>query len=100
VLFAVCGPWSDRTAADDKGAKAGAKVRVQLPQNWGKIGLEENQKQRIYRIRADAHAKIDALERQIEEIKTREKKDMEAVLTAAQKARLREILAGKAPSDK
>jgi hypothetical protein len=99
LLVAFSVPWLNSAAADDKGGKAGAKLRVQLPQNWGKIGLEESQRQRIYRIRGDAQVKIDVLEKQIEEIKTQEKKDMEAVLTAAQKARLREILAGKAPSE-
>src|SRR5262245_24221200 len=87
--------------AQDKGKDTPpGKVRGQLPQNWGKLGLTDEQKQKIYDIRGKVRAKVDDLQAKIKDLQDQERKDMEGVLTAAQKARLREIIAGKAPGDK
>jgi hypothetical protein len=101
VFALLCSPWTAGNAADDKSDKApDTRMRGQLPQNWGKLGLNDEQKQKIYRIQNETRAKVDALEKQIMDLKASEKKELEKVLTTAQKARLREILSGKAPSDK
>jgi Spy/CpxP family protein refolding chaperone len=101
ALLALCSPWvegQDPTKPKDSKDPA-PKMRGQLPQNWGKLGLSDEQKQKIYDAQNKHRAKIDALQKQITELKDQEKKDMENVLTDAQKARLREIVAGKAPAD-
>jgi len=97
-LLAVCSPW---VAGDDppKAKEPAAKMRGQLPQNWGKLGLSEEQKQKVYTVQNEYKAKIDALRRQVTELQTQERKDMENVLTDAQKTRLRELAASKAPAD-
>lgn len=102
LLAAFCSPWAtgDDKKPDDKPADSGAKMRGQLPQNWSKLGLSEEQKQRVYKVQNDIRAKIDSLQKQINDMKEQERKELEKVLTPAQKERLREILTGKAPSDK
>jgi hypothetical protein len=89
VLVLFAGGWL--VAQDVKGT---------LPANWGKLGLSDEQKQKVYKAQADHKTKIAALEKQIKELKEEEKTAMEAVLTPAQKARLKEILLGKVPADK
>jgi Spy/CpxP family protein refolding chaperone len=97
AFIGLANPWVE---GQDRAKDAPAKLRGQLPQNWGKLGLTDEQKQRVYRIQSEVRSKVDALEAQIADLKEKERKDLEGVLTAAQKARLREILAGKGPKDK
>lgn len=80
--------------------KVTTKYRGQLPANWGKLGLTDEQKQKIYEIQTKVREKTEELARQIRELKEKERKDMETVLTDEQKAALRKILADKAPPEK
>ena len=83
-------------------------ARGVLPANWGKIGLEQEQKNKIYKIQADYKAKIEPLENQLRELRAKEKTELEAVLTDQQKAKYKEIILsrplekpeGKKPEDK
>src|SRR5205823_2974854 len=101
ALLVVGSPWvTGQDAGRSKDSREPApKMRGQLPPNWGKLGLSDEQKQKVYEAQNKHRAKIEALQKQIAELRDQEKKDMEAVLTDAQKARLREIVSGKAPSD-
>ena len=100
AIVGLCGPWvSGQDKAKSKDDKdAPAKFRGQLPANWGKLSLSDEQKQKVYEVQGKFQSKIDALAKQIKDLKDEEKKEMEHVLTEAQKARLRELLAGKAPA--
>ncbi len=80
--------------ADDK--KESTKGGEKLPAQWGKLGLSDEQKQKIYSIEDEYKSQIDTLEKQVKELRHKEKVAMEAVLTDAQKARLKEILLEKA----
>lgn len=71
------------------------KAKGFLPQNWGKIGLTDDQKQEIYKIQAKHNGEIEKLEAKIKEIKGARDKEMKGVLTADQKKKLDEILTGK-----
>ena len=71
------------------------KVKGMLPQNWGKIGLTDDQKQDIYKIQGKYNTEIDKLEAKIKELKGTRDKEMRAVLNADQKKKLEEILTGK-----
>lgn len=95
AMLALCGTWAE---GQDK--TKDAKLRGQLPANWGKIGLTDEQKQKVYRVQTDYRGKIEVLEKQIDDLKSKQLKDMENVLTDAQKARLREITAGKGAGGK
>jgi len=95
AMMLLTGPF---LSGQDK-SSGGGKARGQLPANWSKLGLDDTQKEKVYKIQAEYRPKIEDLQKQLAEIRDKEKKDLEAVLTPAQKARLREILVGKAPSD-
>ena len=97
ALFAVALLGSGWLMADD--AKISSKGKGSLPANWGKLGLSDDQKKQIYSIIGEYRAKIDALQVQIDDMKRKEKADLTKVLTPAQKARLKEILASKAGAD-
>jgi Spy/CpxP family protein refolding chaperone len=71
------------------------KAKGMLPQNWGKIGLTDDQKQEIYKIQGKYNAEIDKLEAKIKELKGTRDKEMKAVLSADQKKKLDDILIGK-----
>jgi hypothetical protein len=69
-------------------------IKRQLPKNFSKLGLTDKQKKEVYKIRAKYAAKIEELNKQLKELKGKEKTDTENVLTAAQKARLKELNSG------
>lgn len=93
ALLLVTGGWL--TGADTKD-----KIKGTLPANWGKLGLTDDQKQKVYKVQAEYKDKIADLEKQIKELKEKERGEMEKVLTDEQKKRLKEILGSKAPDDK
>jgi Spy/CpxP family protein refolding chaperone len=73
--------------------------RGRLPPLWSRLGLTDEQKQKVYQVQGEYAAKIDGLQRQIDDLRRKERADMEKVLTNAQKARLRELLTGRAPAE-
>jgi hypothetical protein len=87
---------------DDKDSKKDTKAVRQgsLPPNYSKLGLSPDQKKKIQEIQGEYRGKIQELEEQIRDLRKKEKSEVEAVLTDTQKARLREILLEKAPSDR
>jgi Spy/CpxP family protein refolding chaperone len=80
----------DKTTKD---GKTPDKVRGQLPAYYKKLGLRDDQTQKIYRLRADYKSKVDALKKKIEQLRTDEREDLEKVLTPEQLKRLRELRA-------
>jgi hypothetical protein len=85
---------------DKKADKTSAKVKGTLPANWSKLGLSDEQKQKVYTAQSEYRGKIADLEAKIKELKKQEREEMEKVLTDAQKARLKELLLEKAPTEK
>ena len=63
-----------------------------LPANWAKLGLSDDQKQRVHEIQSKWGLKIDELRKQLTELQKKQKEDLDEVLTAAQRARLKEIV--------
>ncbi|GBD35168.1 hypothetical protein HRbin36_00273 [bacterium HR36] len=61
------------------------KVTGRLPQGFGKLGLSEEQKQKIYKIQAEYEAKIQALRAQIKKLEEEERVQVFGVLTPQQK---------------
>jgi Spy/CpxP family protein refolding chaperone len=80
-------------------AQEKAKGRGSLPSGWSKLGLSDDQKKQVYSLQAEYRTKIDALQLQIDELKKKERAELAKVLTPAQKARLKEILASKSGAD-
>jgi hypothetical protein len=73
------------------------KAKGSLPQNWSKLGLTDEQKQKVYSIQGQYRTKIDGLQQQVKQLQKQERDELGRVLTDAQKARLKEILASKVP---
>lgn len=68
------------------------QLRGVLPPNWGKIGLNEEQEQKVFKIQSDTKERIGALEKQIAELRGKEKQALLDVLTDEQKKKLILIL--------
>ena len=68
-----------------------AKYRGTLPPNWKKLGLTDDQTQKVYKVQARYGEQIDKLEEQIKELKGKRDKERYEVLTAEQKKRLDEL---------
>ena len=95
VLSFLAGGWLlsgvTTRAADDE---IKPKLRGTLYKQWKELGLTDEQKQQVYKIQADYKVKIEELGRRIAALKKEERAKAEAVLTPAQKARLKELLSG------
>jgi hypothetical protein len=81
----------------DKKDKTKAK---QLPSNFAKLGLSDDQKKKVHAIQDEYGDKIAALAKQLEELKNKQREETYAVLTDDQKEQLKKILTEKvgAPS--
>lgn len=79
--------------------KKDAPVKGQLPAQWKKLGLNDDQVKKIYGVQTEYRGKINELKDKIKDLEKQERAEMEKVLTDAQKARLKEILLEKAPAD-
>lgn len=85
--------------------KAGAETRKKavdpsrrVPNYFGQLGLTEDQRESIYKVQAKNQPQIDALEKQLEDLRAQALKECEAVLTADQKRMLGERRASAAGS--
>ena len=69
ALLVVGSPWvTGQDAGRSKDSREPApKMRGQLPPNWGKLGLSDEQKQKVYEAQNKHRAKIEALQKQIAE---------------------------------
>src|SRR5262245_55529239 len=65
-----------------------AKSDNRLPNNYGKLGLSEEQRKKNYAIQDLYSAQIDELEKKIAELKAKQTAETEAVLTAEQRTSL------------
>lgn len=91
--------WAQEGKDAKKEESPPQRLRGQLPPNFRKLGLSDEQVQKIYRIQADYQAKVKELEEQIKKLKTQEKSEIEKVLTKAQRDRLKEIISGEDKKD-
>jgi hypothetical protein len=80
-----------------KPPEAPTKVRGYLPKYFKSLGLSDEQKQTIYKLRASYAAKVDALTEQIRALHKAEAAEIDKLLTDAQKARLKELKLGEQP---
>lgn len=66
-----------------------------LPQGWSKLGLSDDQKKQVYKVRGEIRDKIEDLKQQITALEKEEKTLTSKVLTPAQRSRLKELLLSK-----
>jgi Spy/CpxP family protein refolding chaperone len=69
-------------------AKSARPFRGRLPNFWSKIGLTEQQKQRIYAHQLEVRPKLEELERQLEAVRAELREKMEKELSDSQKQEL------------
>lgn len=67
-------------AKDSKKAASGDR----LPANYAKIGLSEDQRKKIYEVQNKFEAEINTLEKQIADLKAKQKAEVESILTPEQ----------------
>ena len=79
--------------AGEGAATAESKPRGRLPIYYGKLGVSDDQRDKIYTIQAEYDAQLDELLAQLEELRAKRDRAVEGVLTAGQKQRLRELRA-------
>ena len=81
---------SGKAAKTEKGegAKKSAKSGDRLPANYGKIGISEEQRKKIYDIQNKYDDQIAALQKQLADLRAKETAEVEAVLTPEQKKAL------------
>ena len=95
VRPALIAQESGKTAAKAEkaeGAKKAARSGDRLPPNYGKIGVNEEQRKKIYEIQNKFDDQIAALQKQIADLRAKEKAEVEAVLTADQKKALQSAI--------
>jgi hypothetical protein len=99
-LVAVGSLVGDDKKADTKDPEP--RARGILPKYYKQLGVTDDQKQAIYKIENTYTAKIDALQKQIKDLKAEELVAIEKVLTKAQLDRLQELRNGDKdkPADK
>jgi hypothetical protein len=81
-----------KSGPDDTPAPSG-KVKGTLPANYGKLGLTDEQRQKVVKIHASFKSKIDALKEQMEDLSNQERVELNKVLNDTQRTRLRELRA-------
>ena len=99
VLLTCCSivGWSqDSAKPTTKGAAAEKKAEDKkptnrLPSNYGKLGLTDAQKDKVYAVQEKYDAQLDALEEQIKLLKAKRSSETEAVLSVEQKKILKDL---------
>ena len=56
-----------------------------MPRNFAQVGLTPDQKERIYKIQAKHHVKIDELQKQLDNIRAEMMTECEGILTTEQR---------------
>ena len=80
---------SKKAAAGD--TKSDKKSANRLPVYFGKIGLTDEQREKIYAVQAKSSEQIDALKKQLQDLEQKRDDEIQAVLTAEQKTKLAEL---------
>ena len=72
-------------------------LKGKLPKLYSKLGLTDEQRQKVFTIQSDYNTKIDSLNKQIKTLRAQEKGELEKVLTDDQKAALTRLILQSAP---
>jgi Spy/CpxP family protein refolding chaperone len=70
-------------------------IKGKLPLYWKGLGLSDEQKQKVFKIRDDYGTKIKSLNDQLKKLRDEEQKELSLVLTPQQRQALRDIIAKK-----
>lgn len=92
LTLGACVAGSSLLLAQNEPA-ARKETRGPLPANYGKLGLSDEQREKLYPIHEEYQAKIDALSAQIKQLQNERNAKFREHLTAGQKERLKELAA-------
>lgn len=82
-----------KTTAEPAKTEAKKEPKGRLPNNFGKLGLSDEQKDKVYAVQAKYAEEIARLQKQLAEVRAKVKVETEALLTADQKTKLAGIVA-------
>lgn len=91
LTLSLCVAGSSLLLAQSEPAKK--ETRGPLPANYGKLGLSDEQKEKLYPIHEEYQKKIDDLSAQIKQLQSERNAKFREHLTPGQKERLKELLA-------
>lgn len=97
VLLSVHAGYTQEKKSDAK--KPAAEAKGRLPNNYGRLGLSDEQRDKIYGIQGKYDRDIDKLEAQIADLKSKRDTEIAAILTPQQKTQLTEIMAASKKKD-
>ncbi len=83
------------TAQNDGDASVATnkEYRGPLPAHYGKLGMSDAQKEKVYSIQDSYEEQIEKLRKQIEQIEAKREAEIATLLTPGQKLRLKELRA-------
>ena len=73
--------------------KTPRKARGRVPTHYGRVGLSDAQKEKIYAVQSEFNDRIAELQKQIQDLEARRNTEVESVLTPGQKKQLEELRA-------
>ena len=91
LSFLVPQPSTAQNENDTPAAQQKTDPRGPLPYYYGKLGLDEEQREKLYAIQDEYKTRIEAVEKQIAQIRGEQDAKMQLLLTAGQKLRLQEL---------
>ena len=91
ALTVLTSGWSMGQDKPEKRDTPAVPAKGTLPRNWKKLGLTDDQVQKVYKVQGDYRARINALKQQIKALSDEENSEVFKVLTDAQKTRLKEL---------
>lgn len=80
-------------SAQESDATAKAKRRGPLPSYFGKIGVDDDQRKKLYSVQESYQERLAALRKEMKALLSQRDSEMEALLTPGQKLRLQELKA-------
>ena len=83
-------PTNSSATTKPTGKSAPPDVTHRVPSGYSKLGLTDQQKEKLYKIQAEYYPKIQGLEKQVDDLRDKRVKECESVLTAPQKRLLAE----------
>jgi len=91
LALLLSGSSTAQNDANDSSATAKKEYRGPLPDYFGKLGVGEEQRKKLYAVDSEYEAKIEELEKQIAKLEAERDAKLEALLTPGQKLRLKEL---------
>lgn len=90
--LAVVLPNLSSAQNEDSGSPEADKAfRGFLPAYFGKLGMSDTQKEKVYRIQSSYEEQLNNLRKQIEQVEQKRDAEIETLLTPGQKLRLKEL---------